>query len=70
METKSPLDDYRTVNEAAEFLRSSTYMVRKLHKDGRLDMVQFGKRHFVSEESLQRLVKEGIKPIQPKTEKQ
>jgi len=59
---KSPLDDYRTINEAAEFLRCSRSTVYALHDQGKLELVKHGGRTFVSEASLLAVAND-VKPM-------
>jgi excisionase family DNA binding protein len=68
MNVTSPLDDFCTLEEAAEFLRMSRYSVYRLHKKGKLEMVKFMGRTYVSEQSLRDIFKE-IKPLVPPEEK-
>jgi excisionase family DNA binding protein len=69
METKSPLDDYLTISEAASLLRCSRGQIYDLHRKGKIEMVTFLERKLISQPSVDRLLADELKPFVPPEEK-
>jgi excisionase family DNA binding protein len=63
MDAKSPLDDYITIGEAATILRCSRGAIYDLHRKGKLEMVAFLNRKLVSQQSVDRLLADELKPL-------
>jgi excisionase family DNA binding protein len=62
--TKSPFDEYLTIEETMEYLRCSRSMIWKLHREGQIELHKFRKRTLVPFRSAQALAS-SIKPIEP-----
>lgn len=69
MDTKSPLDEYMTIAEAEDLLRSSRTQIYEWSRKGKLELVKFMGRTLVSQQSVQKLLSDEIKPFTPPDEK-